>query len=1005
MERKSRARLMGFMAALLTMAALLWTLFAVPTVGAVADGSYVTTATAMALEYDAQRVDAQGRMETFAYTDTAYSTLLLGETSSMGAAVALVRLCTHPFGLEFSTRYLAFVYAALIAWGAYLAVSGLMRRSRMLAMLAMVAYPMLMMHSSIVGYLNSLYAIGAAMAYLLLFVGALMHVLCQQKGKGWHHTLLVLVLGTLLLRSMVQMSALVPFVVLGVVATAIHSCPGKGWRLLQVFCTVMVSIFCVVNVANTYANDKTVSSTAADYLAVFQGYLPASEHPEETLDALGLPQDFLADSGRSYYEAEENFVHNPREEETAALLAETIGLSRRLSYCLTHPETIGNILENNKIALQDAYSYYIINDAGQTHQPRLSPYAILETVFGRGGYQNNASRMLLCAVLLLVVLWLSHRQAGSGLLCLTMAVGMLCGVVYLPLCVALTGGYDLTVMKAFLFLMGWMALMLMVGCAAMVIQCGMEWLRTAQGKLLLAPMPAGQEAGFLLTLRRVSISRQMVVSLTAVACIALSCWQLLPEEHIAGVNNGDYGRMMEQIDLYWQEEQLRDTSTQMSSQVVEDYSYREPFHPERLTSLDPTYSLLFPSMVVRFITFFTGGGYSTQIQAFVLLALTIASLLLILHDLYPLLGKVTALLALLMTCMLLGENYIAWYNSLFGETMIPVGLMMTIACAVHLAMMERGSRKSWLWMLLLAISVRTLCCAKAQMALALPAGIVLLVAFAVYHRPQETKRMAAFLTMSAVLVGLVSWDAIGVYRKNQGVSEEQTIWQSVFYGALMIADDPDAAMEELGIPPEMKADIGKHAYYDSRDYVYAIGSQELREKFYDHVSTVSMVKYYLRHPKDLFRMMDRAAQESVQLSANFMTYTGMQYSDNQPMYRFQVWRYIRGAFAGRAFWQYVLGYGAIVVACTVLLIRKKTAPDEKLLITLLLCVMFVGVMQYPLSVIGNGFADNNKQMYTFMLCHDLLLITCVTIAVRKLIPKSFLREKGEEHHAKKEESA
>lgn len=1005
MERKSRTRLMGFVAMLLTMAALLWTLFAAPTVGAVADGSYATTATAMALEYDAQRVDAQGRMETFAYTDTAYSTLLLGETSSMSVAVALVRLCTHPFGLEFSTRYLAIVYAVLIGWGAYLTVSGLMRRSRMLAMMAMVSYPLLMMHSSIVGYLNSLYAMGAAMAYLLLFVGALIHVLCQQKGRGWHHTLLVLVTGTLLLRSMVQMSVFVPFVVLGVVVTAIHSCPGKGWRALQVFCTVMVSIFCVVNVVNTYGADATVSSTAADYLAVFQGYLPASEHPEEMLDAFGLPQDFLSDSGRSYYDAEDTFVHNPREEETAALLAESIGLSKRLSYCLTHPEIIGNILENHTIALQDAYSTYIINDEGQTHQARLSPYAILETVFGRGGYQNQASRMLICTVLLLIVLWLSHKRKGSGMLCLTLSVGMLCGVAYLPLCVAITGGYDVGIMKNFLLFMGWMALLMTAGCAVVVIQCGMEWLRTEQGKLLLAPIPMGQEDGFLMALRRVSVSRQMVVSLTAVACIALSCWQLLPEEHIAGVNNGDYGRMMEQIDLYWQEAQLRDTSTQMSSQVVEDYSYREPFHPERLTSLDPTYSLIFPSMVVRFIALFTGGGYSTQIQAFVLLTLTIVSLLLILHDLYPLFGKVTALLALLLTCMLMGENYIAWYNSLFGETMIPVGLMMTIACSVHLAMMERGHRKSCLWMVLLTISIRTLCCAKAQMALALPAGIVLLVAFAVYHRPQEMKRMIAFLTISAVLLGVVSWDTIGVYRKNQGVSEEQTIWQSVFYGALMIADDPDAAMEELGIPAEMKADIGKHAYYDSNDYVYAIGSEELREKFYDHISTVSMVKYYLRHPKDLLTMMNRAAQESVQLSVNFMTYTDMQYSDNQPMYRFQVWRYLRSAFAGRAFWQYVLGYGAVVVACVVLLIRKKTAPNKKLLITLLLCVMFVGVMQYPLSVIGNGFADNNKQMYTFMLCHDLLLVTGIAVVVRKLIPKNFLREKGVEHHAKEEESA
>ena len=133
--------------------------------------------------------------------------------------------------------------------------------------------------------------------------------------------------------------------------------------------------------------------------------------------------------------------------------------------------------------------------------------------------------------------------------------------------------------------------------------------------------------------------------------------------------------------------------------------------------------------------------------------------------------------------------------------------------------------------------------------------------------------------MGALLCGLVSYDTLGVYRKNQGVSEKQTIWQSVFYGALMIADDPDAAMEELGIPAEMKADIGKHAYYPNSEYVYPIESDELQEKFYDHVTTMTLVRYYLRHPKDMLTMMNRAAQESVTLSTSFMTYTDALYSD------------------------------------------------------------------------------------------------------------------------------
>ncbi len=130
MEQTRRARLTGLTAALLTVAAILWTLFASPSIGVVADGSYASAAEGLALRYAEESIPTGQRVEEFAYEDTAYSTLLFASRTSVGAAVALVRLATHPFGLGFSTRYLAVVYALLMGWGAYLLANGLARRSR-----------------------------------------------------------------------------------------------------------------------------------------------------------------------------------------------------------------------------------------------------------------------------------------------------------------------------------------------------------------------------------------------------------------------------------------------------------------------------------------------------------------------------------------------------------------------------------------------------------------------------------------------------------------------------------------------------------------------------------------------------------------------------------------------------------------------------------------------------------------------------------------------------------
>ena len=231
MEQTRRARLTGLTAALLTVAAILWTLFASPSIGVVADGSYASAAEGLALRYAEESIPTGQRVEKFAYEDTAYSTLLFASRTSAGAAVALVRLATHPFGLGFSTRYLAVVYALLMGWGAYLLANGLARRSRTAAILATLGLPLALANPAVIGYLNSLYAVGASIAYLLLFLGATVYCLCREKGCGVQWALLVLFAAQLMLRTMAQMMVLLPAAVLAVVLCAVHSCPGRAERL------------------------------------------------------------------------------------------------------------------------------------------------------------------------------------------------------------------------------------------------------------------------------------------------------------------------------------------------------------------------------------------------------------------------------------------------------------------------------------------------------------------------------------------------------------------------------------------------------------------------------------------------------------------------------------------------------------------------------------------------------------------------------------------------------
>lgn len=976
-ERQDRS-VLGLVAAILTIAAIALVLFVSPGTSApVTADSLAAMETLGLCESDIPSAASSG---IFSYLRYDAAAALTGQVRSMAWPALLVRLVTQPFGLPFCTLALAAVYGLMIALGAYLTVTGLARRSLTAAYMALAAFPLLMLHPAWTGYLNSLYNEGAALAFLLLFCGCLVHTLCQPRGSGIGGTLAVIFTGTQLVNATSWCIVFAPAVIVSAGVCIWHNYPRSSAAWTHLSAAALALVLATSTVCAGFNADKDIHSDAANYLAVFQGMLPYAQEPEAALAELGLDKSFAADIGHSYYEAEDAFVHNPRGEDAAFLSQLT--LSNRLRLVIHQPELLAAMLEGRSAYLSDAYSPYLRLSDGGMLNGHAGIYIILETIAGRGGWQTMLNRGLLAACISLLLLLVLPKRSGIRLLpwcMLALCAGL---AAYIPVGLLLTGSSVLERAKASAFLLSWLLLFYAIGGGLMAAQRLFIWL--SDRNAVLAPVSQDICVPQLSTAEKPCFSCNALLAVTAAVWIAIACGELLPESHIGSINNGDFGRMMEQLDLYWTQPQLDDQATQLGTQVIEDFSYREPFHPERLTSLDPTYSLLFPSMVVRLWSAVTGQVFSTQVLALVMLFITMLCVLSILRDLYPILGRLTILPAVCLTAMLLGENYVAWYNSLFGESSISTGLMMLLAAALHLTVLPRGAKGSGRYLLLLAAGARFLCCAKAQMALALPASLVLIVLFAVYHHPKGVWRCAAFTTAAVLMAGIVTWDTLGVYRKNAGVSEKQTVWQSIFYGALMIADAPDAAMEELGIPQEMKANIGKHAYYPDEDYVYAPLSNEAQEKFYDHVNTMTMVMYYLRHPLDLLRMLDRAAQESVSLHTGFMAYTDELYASSQGPYRFTLWANLRTLTACHSFWQYVLVYGIILVASLRWIFRRSTPPKKKLFLALLLAIMCIGVLQFPLSVVGNGYADNNKQLYAFMLCHDLLVVILATAAVRWL---------------------
>ena len=987
MNNWRKAREIGLVSAIAVMGLIVFMLFSSPVMGAVADGSYDTVMRQLHLAMPEGTLFQTGAvLEEFDYLRLDYSSVLKPGQPSIAYPAMAVRVLTEPFGLLFSTRYLAVAYILLIGLGVYLAVSGLYRVNASAAVLTACGIGLVMSHSTLVGYLNSLYDIGAVIAFAVLYLGFLCRALCGEKGCGAQWAVGVALSGTALIRSQTQMIILLPFVLVGMILSVVHCCPrGKAWALHAVICGFAL-LFCMQGVYDGFLASPEADEDANDYLAVFQGYMLASDNVEGDLEQLGLDASYAADVGRSYYEPSEYFAHDPHSEAETPML-DKITLGNRLLFCLRNPDLIVRRIDQLGNYLYDAFNERLHTDDGQTRYVRPSVLPFVRLLTGEGGFARTSVWMLAASALCFLTVLVARKNSGMAKLSVALGFLMLGMVCYFPFTMMLTGGIDVEKFKVVFFFMGWFALAAGLTAGVALASGVLEWL-SVSGGMLRGEAPQNVAKPRMKWLETVHVTRGVLVYLTVIACIAVSCLLLLPQVHVGGVNNGDYGRMMDQLDLTFTQEYQQKQDEQAGVRVIEEYDYFRDFDPLKLTPADPNYSLIYPTAIVRLWSGLTGAPFNTLGVAFILLFFTMLSVALIVHDLYPVFGKATVILALGLVLMVFGENYVAWYNALFGESSISTGLMMSIACCVHLITMERGKASSWVWMLLLAFSLRFLVCAKAQMALALPVALVLLAVLAWYHCPRKVIRGTAFVLMAAVLMGTVTYDTLAVYKKNAGVSERHTVWQSVFFGALMIADDPDAAMAEMNIPPEMKVDIGKHAYYPDGDYVYAPLSDEAQEKFYDHVNTFTMVKYYLKHPMDFLYMLNRAAGESVELHTGFMAYTDETYPEHEALYRFNIWRNLRPLTACRAFWQYVVLYGAVIILCIRRMCRREISARDRLLMMLFLCVMMIGVLQYPLSVVGNGFADNNKQLYGFMLCHDLLVLSVVTAGGRALVHRA-----------------
>ena len=1011
---RNEAQLMGILFGILTLAVILASLFASPHLGTVDSGKYEKIMKSAGLGYTQQQ-RAEGDLlyvrvlENYEYTHFSFAKLLApNRSSSILYPVSLIRLVTRPLGLGFSTAYLFVLYALLAALGVYMIVRSAAHMWERFGVIWGVVLLLLFADRNLTAYFGSLYETGTLVVALTLFAGCALRGFTYGRGGGMAIVWPVALASLFLLNASARAVIFAPAAGIAIAGLVLREWGFVRMKKRQLAALAALMLCAVYSAQGYFLTDPDNNSNAAVYHAVFRNILPASENPEEDLAELGLDASYLEDIGKSYYQDSGDYAHDPGNEAEAARLFSTIDSKKIVLWQLRHPVKFWRSVLYTARDMNTMETDWVLG-AGQSALSDEKVYRSnsLIGILGRillpedYGFSLITAGIALLAGVALPILR-AHRRRGERAIWIEPAL-LICfaaaAVGYLPLHIALMGPDSLEfdrVVSVFCLIAAWGG---MLAAATRAIGAGSLWFRRIYGEQEDAfepqQKPSAHDAGshprarafahgFGRAVRAVADSRRNTVLAVLALAVIMVCTIQFANPRAGTVNNGDYGRMMDQLGLTWTGEYYYNYGAQAGTRVIEEFAYRDGFDFAKLTSLKPTYSLVYPVAVVRGLCALLDAEFSTWYVSLLMSAVLMLCILSIVRDLYPYFRKYTLLPGIGLCLIFLCESSLVWFNSLFGEGSILLGVMMVLACCVRLSVLPQG--KGILWVFALAFSGMFLTTAKAQMMAALPVVLILVLVFGFYHRPLHVGRLVIYTIVCMVCVGLVGYKGIRIYRDNSDVSERQTVWQSVFYGALMISDDPLGDMEELGLPPEMAADIGKDAYRPDGEYVISPNSREATEVLYDHIDTFTMVGYYLKHPAQLLTMLDYTAGESQEVYNGFRAYIGQDYSadDFDEVNRWGLWLYWRPLFALGHFWEYVLAYGAVLIYAILQLKRRELDMHRKLLVATFLGILFIGALQFPLTSIGNGFADNHKQLFCFLICHDLLLLLGMPVLLSRL---------------------
>lgn len=339
---------------------------------------------------------------------------------------------------------------------------------------------------------------------------------------------------------------------------------------------------------------------------------------------------------------------------------------------------------------------------------------------------------------------------------------------------------------------------------------------------------------------------------------------------------------------------------------------------------------------------------------------------------HPLRRVRSYLIALMVVFVFADSAYTLYFNSFFAEPVSYLGMLYAVAAWLLLA------RKTyrWRWPLLLTYFVSTVMFIASKQQNAPIALSFMLVAVGALFLPNFKKHWVALLSGMAVILisGVVTFALISK------LFGDVNVFQAFSYGVLVETDDPTKAITKDGLDGQYA--LMRNEPYNPPSYAPVLPSDAYIEKHLTtRLSTAWVVKYYLKHPMQLVKLMDVAGKNLmvVQLRAvgDYTKSSGAK--PLQQSHYFTGWSLLAETFYPRKFaFNVMLALVYIMVfAVGFYADLKRGLAEGPMRFFLILGLLSILIFVPPVSVIGSGISDLAKHLFAVPVTVSLLLVILI----------------------------